>query len=225
MPTNLQVESHSPLIYLITNGQTNSRTTQDSDDFRKVLELAQAAVEARIDLFQVREKTLSTAVLFSLAAGVARITRGSQTKLLINDRSDVAASAGADGVHLTGESLSPAVVRAAFGDDFLIGVSTHSLEQALAACASGADFVVFGPVFDTASKLQYGESQGLNQLKNVAAAIAPFPVLALGGVTVERAADCLQAGARGVAGISMLRDAAHLEAIAKEIRATDFGKF
>ena len=218
MPTQLRVETHVPLIYLITNGQTNSRTTEDSDEFRSVLELAEAAVDAGLDLFQIREKSLTTAVLYSLASAVARITRGSHTRLLINDRSDVAASAGADGVHLTGESLSPAVVRRTFGEDFLIGVSTHSGEQALSARDAGADFVVFGPVFDTASKQQYGEPQGLNQLAGVAAAIAPFPVLALGGVTVERVSDCLQAGASGVAGISMLSDRSRLQAIGDEIR-------
>lgn len=220
MPTNLRVESHSPLIYLITNGQTNSRTTEDSDDFRNVIELAQAAVDARVDLFQIREKSLSTAVLYSLAAGVTRVTRGSHTQLLINDRSDVAASAGAHGVHLTGESLSPAVVRRAFGEDFLIGVSTHSWAQALAARDEGADFLVFGPVFETASKKQYGEPQGLNELQGVAAALAPLPVLALGGVTVESVSDCLKAGARGVAGISMFRDPSRLRTIVDQIKAS-----
>ena len=219
MPTNLRSETHAPLIYLITNGQTNSRTTQDSDEFGSVLELAQAAVDARVDLFQIREKSLSTAVLYSLTSSVARVTRGSHTRLLVNDRSDVAASAGADGVHLTSESLSPSVVRSAFGEDFLIGVSTHSRVEALAARDDGADFVVFGPVFETASKQQYGEPQGLSQLESVAAALAPFPVLALGGVTVERVSDCLQAGARGVAGISIFSDPAQLNAVVNEIRS------
>ena len=159
-------------------------------------------------------------MLYSLAAGVAGITRGSQTQLLINDRSDVAAAAGAHGVHLASDSLSPAVVRSAFGDDFLIGVSTHSAAEALAAREGGADFVVFGPVFVTPSKQQYGEPQGLKELEQVASTLDAFPVLALGGVTVERVSDCLQAGAGGVASISMFSDPSRLQSIVDKIRAS-----
>jgi len=223
MLTPLRVNESAPLIYLITSGQTSSHTTPDSEEFSSLLRLAHAAVDARVDLLQIREKSLSTRVLYALAASVTRITRGSDTKLLINDRSDVAASAGADGVHLTTNSLLPAVVRNAFGDDFVIGVSTHSAAQALAARDGGADFVVFGPVFDTLSKQQYGEPLGLNRLEDVTAALAPFPVLALGGVTLERVANCLDAGAAGVAGISMLSDPAQLERIADQIRGSSLG--
>jgi thiamine-phosphate pyrophosphorylase len=98
------------------------------------------------------------------------------------------------------------VVRQTFGADFLIGVSTHSLAEASAASANGADFVVFGPVFPTASKSEYGEPAGIENLARVSSALAPFPVLALGGLTSDRVTNCIQAGAAGVAGISMFKD-------------------
>lgn len=177
-----------------------------------------AAVAAQIDLVQVREKNLSASVLYQLATTAVGITKGSASKLLINDRSDIAAAAGADGVHLTTTSLPTNVVRQAFGDNFLIGVSTHSLDEATLARRGGADFVVFGPVFETASKKEYGEPLGLASLAAVCAEFSPFPVLALGGVTRLNVADCISAGARGVAAISMLQQPDRLADLADEIR-------
>lgn len=206
------------LIYLITNGQTNSDTTPASGEFAGLLALAQAAVDARVDLFQIREKNLSAKSLFVLTERIAAIARASDTKLLVNDRADVAASAGADGVHLATNSLPASVIRRTFGADFLIGVSTHSLAEAVAAGANDADFVVFGPVFSTEAKQEYGEPQGLERLEKVAAELGDFPVLALGGINVERIAGCMRAGARGVAAISMLRDPLQLHGVVAQIR-------
>src|SRR6185436_16502040 len=151
MLSNLQ-RLKTPLVYLITSGETNASTTPATEDFSNVLRLVEAAVSAKIDLIQIREKELSTKVLYQLSTSAARITSGSPTKLLVNDRADVAATAGADGVHLTSVSLPPEVIRNNFGAEFLIGVSTHSLAEAVAAQRGGSDFVVFGPVFDTPSK-------------------------------------------------------------------------
>ena len=177
------------------------------------------AVAARIDLVQIREKHLNASVLYQLATSAAGITKGSATQLLINDRSDIAAAAGADGVHLTTSSLPTAVVRQAFGVGFLIGVSTHSLAEANLARRGGADFVVFGPVFETASKRKYGEPLGLTSLARVCAELSPFPVLALGGVEIGNVSDCIRAGARGVAAIRMLQQPDRLADIADEIRS------
>ncbi len=214
MPLN----SRYPLLYLITSGQTTARTTPATEDFSNLLHLVEAAVAAAIDLVQIREKNLSASILYQLSARAAGITRGSATKLLVNDRSDIAASAGADGVHLTTSSLPAEVVRRTFGDEFLIGVSTHSLAEADVARRSGADFVVFGPVFETASKREYGEPQGLTNLRKVSSELAPFRVLALGGVSMSNVARCIQAGARGIAAIRMLSDPIELDRIANEIR-------
>jgi thiamine-phosphate pyrophosphorylase len=88
------------------------------------------------------------------------------------------------------------------GEEFVIGVSTHSLESACAARDGGADFVVFGPVFETESKRAYGPPQGLEKLHEVATALQDFPVLAIGGVTIDNAERCFEVGASGFAGIS-----------------------
>src|ERR1051325_2448464 len=170
-----------PITYLVTSGKKTSATTSSTHDFQKLLELIKSSIAAKIDLVQLREKALTIRVLQDLATRAAQLTRGTATKLLINDRPDVAAAAGADGVHLTSQSLPASVVRRDFGQEFIIGVSTHSLEEARAA-KGGADFVVFGPVFPTPSKANYGSPAGLEQLASVCDALQPFPVLAIGGV-------------------------------------------
>ncbi|MFN2515214.1 MAG: thiamine phosphate synthase [Pyrinomonadaceae bacterium] len=216
MPFNPQ----RPLLYLITSGETTNQTTAATKDFASVLRLIEAAVASGVDLVQIREKNLSANVLYKLAGSAAKLTRGSATKLLINDRSDVAASAGADGVHLTTYSLPPDVIRRTFGDEFLIGASTHSLAEATTARGGGADFLVFGPVFDTPSKRQGGEGSGLKSLERVTSQLAPFPVLALGGIAMSNVADCVQAGAKGVAAIRMFSDPLELKRVVNEIRET-----
>jgi thiamine-phosphate pyrophosphorylase len=214
MPLDLK----KPIIYLITSGQTSPQTTPASEDFFQVLSLIEAAVTARIELVQIREKNLNSRVLFQLAATAAKITRESSTLLLINDRSDIASAAGADGVHLTTRSLPAAAVRNIFGEKFLIGVSTHSLTEALAARESGANFIVFGPIFDTPAKSSLGNATGLDELSRVIEAVSPLPVLALGGITIDKVGRCLQAGAQGVAAIRMLSDAEQLNDIVAGIR-------
>ncbi|HVF23777.1 MAG TPA: thiamine phosphate synthase [Pyrinomonadaceae bacterium] len=179
-----------------------SKTTPSDHDFVFALHLVETAVFLELPLFQIREKNLPVRILYELVSRAAEITRGTSTRLLVNDRLDVARAAGADGVHLTESSMPPRVVRETCGEEFLIGVSTHSLESARAARDGGADFVVFGPVFETESKRAYGPPQGLAKLRDVATALAGFPVLAIGGITIDNAESCFEAGASGVAGIS-----------------------
>lgn len=185
-----------------------------------MLRLIRAAVDADVPLFQIREKSLHARVLFELVVRAAKITRGSKTRLLVNDRSDIARAADADGVHLTSQSLPVEVARSICGLDFLMGVSTHSLDEARGARDAGADFVVFGPVFETESKRSYGEPQGLYKLRDVTRALGEFPVVAIGGVTIDNVDACFQAGARGVAAISMLNDTENLSSIVEAIRKT-----
>jgi len=218
MPQNLPPNLQPPLTYLITNGQTRVTTTPSSKEFAHLLTLIEAAVAARISLIQVREKDLSARVVYELALSAAAITRNSSTRLLINDRADIAVAAGADGVHLTTRSLEASVVRERFGADLLIGVSTHSLAEARQARASGADFVVFGPVWETVSKQIFGDPLRLDKLMEVARDLEPLPVLALGGVTSENARECLEAGAAGIAGISLFSQADELASIVRLIR-------
>jgi thiamine-phosphate pyrophosphorylase len=200
-----------PIIYPITSGKTSPQTTPDDPQFSEILRLVRAAVDADVPLFQIREKSLHARVLYELVARAAEITHGSRTRLLVNDRSDIARAAGADGVHLTTQSLPAEVVRNIFGGGFLIGVSTHSLDEARAARAAGADFVVFGPVFETESKRAYGEPQGLNKLAEVARELGEFPVVAIGGITLDNADECFQAGARGIAAIGMFSNAENMK--------------
>jgi thiamine-phosphate pyrophosphorylase len=214
MPLNLK----EPITYLITSGETTLQTTQSSEDFSRLLKLVDAATAAKVNLIQLREKNLHVRLLYELTVRAAAITRGSQTLLLVNDRADVATAAGADGVHLATNSLETAVVRRTFGSEFLIGVSTHSRAEAEAACRAQADFAVFGPVFETASKRAYGEPLGLEPLGQVASALAPFPVLALGGVTLDNTADCFRAGASGIGAIRLFNDADNLAEVVAAIR-------
>lgn len=214
MPLN----RNRPLLYLITSGATSQQTTSSSSEYSEVLRLTEAAVAAGIDLVQIREKRLNTKVLFELASHAAEITRGTSTQLLVNDRADVAAGAGSDGVHLTTQSLPVAAVRTSFGPELLIGVSTHSAGEAEAARAGGADFIVFGPVFEPLSK-PYGSPVGVEALSRVISAVAPLPVVALGGVNLANVGECARAGAAGVAAITLFNDRGGLTDVSREVRA------
>ena len=211
-----------PILYLITRGATTEATTPDNEEFREIVLQASAAVSAGIQLIQIREKQLTVSVLFELARVIVAVARDSSTRVLINDRADIAASAGADGVHLTTTSLTPDVIRKTFGARFLIGASTHSLVEARDSFRQGADFAVFGPIFRTPSKAKYGPSLGVRQLKDAARELTPFPLIALGGVSPERVNDCLLAGAAGVAGITLFSKPKDLATTVEQIR--DFAK-
>ena len=206
-----------PILYLITRGATAEATTAASKEFQDILDQVSAAVAAGVQLIQLREKKLTARVLFELTARAAEITHATSTRLLVNDRADVASGAGADGVHLTTRSLEPKIVRRTFGDGFLIGASTHSVAEATNARGGGADFVVFGPIFSTPSKEEYGSSLGVDRLAEVAAELAAFPVLALGGISIDNARECLRAGATGIAGISLFSAPSNLSRTCAEI--------
>lgn len=209
-----------PITYLITGGESSSATRAESEEFRRLLAHVRAAVEARVTLVQLREKGLKARALFELAAAAAHVARGSETRVLVNDRADIARAAGCDGVHLTTRSLEAAVVRRAFGEEFLIGVSAHTLGEARAAREGGADFAVFGPVFDTPSKRAYGPPVGLEALAKAALELSPFPLVALGGVGEDKIEDVLHAGAAGVAGIRLFADGQSLARLVHHIGRT-----
>ncbi len=207
-----------PIIYLITSGATTNRTTPDSVEFQHLITQFKAAVSAEVSLLQIREKSLSSRVLYELTQAAVQITHNSKTKLLVNDRADIACAAGADGVQLTSQSLPAAVIRRDYGNEFLIGASTHSLAEASAAKLAGADFVVLGPVFLTESKRVYGEPLGLRRLAEVTQELSDFPVIAIGGMALENAVDCSAAGAQGVAAIRLLSEPDELPGVVNELR-------
>lgn len=177
------------------------------------------AVRAGVDLVQIREKDMPARELVELVRAAVEAAQGTSTHIVVNDRLDVALTAGAAGVHLGTQSLPARVVRTCVPEGFLVGVSCHSLDEALAAESARADYIVLGPVFETPSKIPYGPPLGVEKLREVAARVK-LPVLALGGITVERVKTCLEAGAAGIAGISIFQDCESLEERVREICAS-----
>ncbi len=182
------------------------------------------AAAAGVDWIQLREKDLSAHSLAELARGAVAAAHASSTRILINDRLDVALAAGAAGVHLGEESLPVAEVvrwRGASGrapGSFLLGVSCHSRAAAVEAERGGADYIVFGPVFETPSKAGFGPPQGLERLTEVCRNVR-IPVLAIGGVTLENAAACLDTGAAGLAAIRLFQEAPDLSSLVNRLRS------
>ena len=179
------------------------------------------AARAGVDWIQLREKDLPGRALAELLReALRRVPAG--CRILLNDRLDVACALGAGGVHLGRESLSVEDARRLVGgrgatQDFLVGASTHSLAAALSAEKAGADYLVFGPVYATPSKAQYGPPQGIERLREVCHAVS-LPVLAIGGITVENARACLEAGAAGIAAIRLFEEASDLPAVVDALR-------
>jgi thiamine-phosphate pyrophosphorylase len=155
---------------------------------------------------QVREKDLPTAELAALCRRLRVATRERGALLIVNDRVDVALATGADGVQRTGASLPLEDIRAIAGGRLRLGASVHSLEDAADAEAKGADWLVFGPVYDTPSKRRYGAPQGLDALAKVTGRVR-LPVIAIGGITPARVGEVRAAGAIGVAAIAAILDA------------------
>jgi thiamine-phosphate pyrophosphorylase len=154
------------------------------------LEAARGAAAAGTVALQLREKDLPARELYELALRLRELCARAGAPLLINDRVDVALAAGADGVHLPFNSIGALAARRLLGPDAIIGASAHSLPDVVAAAREGADFAVFGPVFDPISKDAYGKPRGSLALAQVCRE-AKIPVLALGGITPERARELM----------------------------------
>jgi thiamine-phosphate pyrophosphorylase len=197
-----------PLLYYITDRKALPG--------QNPLPLIEAAVRAGVDLIQIRERDLPTRELLALVERALALAAKTPTRVLVNDRLDIAQVAGA-GLHLPAHSFPVAAVRRRVGRGLLIGASTHNLDELQAAEQGGADFAVFGPVFATASK-PGATPVGLEKLSEAVRAVR-IPVLALGGVTLENAADCLRAGAAGLAAISLFQTSPDLPALVASLRA------
>jgi thiamine-phosphate pyrophosphorylase len=166
------------------------------------LELAEAALDKGCAWLQLRAKRSTDRVWVEVATALRECCRSAGTPFVINDRPDIAKIVEADGLHLGQDDLSMADARRVVGE-MIIGVSTHSLEQALEAEAGGADLLAFGPVFNTKTKVDPDPTVGLDALREVCAAVRR-PVVAIGGITPENAASVLDVGATCVAVISAL---------------------
>jgi len=197
-------------LYLVTDrNQTGGR------DLLWVLE---QALDGGVKAIQLREKDLSGRDLFSLAEKVCKLCQAYNAALFINDRIDVALAVDAAGVQLSQTSLPVVTTRALLGPQKIIGVSTHSLQEAREAEQNGADFVLFGPVYFTASKAAYGAPQGLAALKTIVDNIS-LPLYAIGGIKPENIESTKKLGVRGVALISAIVSAeSPKEAAAKMLR-------
>jgi thiamine-phosphate pyrophosphorylase len=191
-----------PFLYYITD----SSQLETPERVDALLERIGAAFRAGVDWVQVREKRMPARALCGLVGRVARLPEEGAGKLLVNERLDVALACGADGVHLPADSLPAGVVRRATARNFLVGVSCHTVEEVEGAAREGASFAVLGPIFATPGK---GPPLGVELLRQACGRVVPlrFPVLALGGLTLENAAACLDAGAAGLAAIRLFQTA------------------
>jgi thiamine-phosphate pyrophosphorylase len=162
------------------------------------LEVAARAARDGVEMIQIRAKDLSARELSDLVGRVARVAQ--RSRILVNTRTDVALACGAHGVHLPAGSMAPQTIRRITPADFLIGVSCHSIDELRSAEREGADFAVFGPVFPSPTKSL--AAIGIPAFREAAASVR-LPVYALGGVTAANAPACIEAGAAGIAGISL----------------------
>ena len=224
------------LLYYITDrrqfpGDRNERE-------RRLLEKIAECAGAGVDFIQLREKDLSIRLLEELARKAMAALGSSRTRLLINSRTDVAMACGAHGVHLPASDLPASEVRAIFSRATsaaagivsrgivtpVIGVSAHSAAEVASAEAHGADFAVFAPVFEkVGGKGRTVNREGLEQLRRIChrtdAAQPSMPVLALGGITLENAQQCVAAGAAGIAAIRLFQENS-VDAVVKRLRQT-----
>jgi thiamine-phosphate pyrophosphorylase len=207
-------------LYYVTDRRQfpGDRWEQEQRLLAKIAECAAAGVE----YIQLREKDLEGRELEALARKVMAALGGSRTQLLINSRTDVALACGAHGVHLPANDLAASEVRSVLAragkNEPVIGVSAHSTAEVASAEAHGADFAVFGPVFEKSGS---ANSEGLRQLREIChrteSAQPPMPVWAVGGVTLENAQQCALAGAAGIAAIRLFQEH-DVHAVAKKLR-------
>jgi thiamine-phosphate pyrophosphorylase len=182
-----------------------SRLCQDSDDAGAaracLLEQARYAIEAGIDFLQVRERDLDTADLAATVSDLIALARGTRTRILVNDRVDVAMACGAAGVHLRADSVPAAAVRSIAPPQFVIGQSVHAVLDAVAA-GNAVDYLIAGTVWPTSAKPAGHPVLGIDGLSDIVRATG-VPVLAIGGVTLDRLGDVAARGGAGAAGIGL----------------------
>ena len=170
----------------------------------RLLSHIERAIAEGVERIQIREKDLPARELYALTRKILELSGSYSTQILVNSRADVALAAGAHGVHLPGNSISPKILRTIVPPGFLIGVSTHSPVEIHLAQSEGADFAVYGSIFPPISKTHNAAPLGLELLREAVRDLT-IPVLALGGITHENAPRCVVAGAAGIAGISIFQ--------------------
>jgi len=216
-----------PLLCYVTDRRSLSES-EPRQALETLLSKVEAAAASGVDWIQIREKDLSGRDYAWLTrealhrAAKHEASNGAPAHILVNDRLDVALSERAGGVHL-GESSLPLAEARRFlesrgeREDFVIGVSCHSLEAAKSAAIAGAHYLFFGPVYTTPSKAAFGAPQGLERLAEVCRTVS-IPVLAIGGITLANASDCLAAGAYGIAAIRLFQGARDMSSVVQSLR-------
>jgi thiamine-phosphate pyrophosphorylase len=188
------------MICLVTDRR---RVSAAADAIDRVVELVTAAARAGVDLIQVRERDLTARDLAAMVRRCVKAVEGSRSKVLVNDRADVALAAGAHGVHLRSDSVSAARVRSILPAGAIIGRSVHGVDEAMAAAREGGvDYLIFGTLFESPSK-DTGHRLATPAELAAAARAVDVKVLAIGGMSVERAPRVRSAGAAGIAGIGL----------------------
>ncbi|MEK9141213.1 MAG: thiamine phosphate synthase [Nitrospirota bacterium] len=170
---------------------------------RPLVDVLKAAATAGAKLFQYRNKTASMKAAYTEALPLRKLAHELGVLFIVNDRCDLALAVDADGVHLGQGDLPLHLARKVMGPDKLIGISTHSREQVVAATAGGPDYLGFGPIFTPGSKLDHDPVVGLQGLRAIRS-LTTLPIFAIGGITADRTADVMCAGANGVAVISAI---------------------
>jgi len=181
-----------------------------------LIELTQKLCAGGARLLQLRVKALPAREFLAIAQEVRAICQRTGCLLIINDRADIALAVNADGVHVGQEDLPLPAARKVLGPGKLIGVSTHDPAQAIAAERGGADYIGFGPLFGTNTKATGYSARGIDQLREIRALVG-LPIVAIGGITAERASSALAAGADAVAMISDVVLASDVTAKVREV--------
>lgn len=206
----------SPLYLVTDRHQTNDRS---------LMSVLKEALAAGTRMVQLRERDLETRAFLQLAYDVVMLTRQHGASLFINERVDLASAVGADGVHLRSDSLPVRETRRIVGSGRLIGISAHSVDEVMRAEQDGADFVVLGPIYDTASKRPYGPPIGLGPLEE-STRRCRIPIYGIGGIDASRVQAVKRAGAFGVAVVSSIIGATCVESATRQVLSelTDFSQ-
>lgn len=199
----------APIICLVTAGLATRRP---------VLDLIVEAAHAGVDVIQIRERQLDDRSLIDLARRALDATRGTAARIILNDRFDIALAARAFGVHLRGDSPAAGRIRPVAPSGFLIGRSVHDVTEASAIeAAGGCDYLMFGTIFSSASKLPGHATAGAEALRHLCASVR-IPVIAIGGISIENVAEIRSAGASGIAAISLFDGGAPIASTVARLR-------